>query len=423
MKKLSKTNLTLFFALILGLSINTTRAMEEPPRKKPCLKLDEVTLVSHDGTECTIPHEIALLSGTLKNMLKDIPTSDNDIVIQLPSIDSSTQKTIISILKRVQKVGPQEIDNDYTPYKVQPIVDDILKKTDFNSTLKIFLAANYLDIPHLINATAHALVYENYYDAQATVTQNQHNVPKNLYFWFKKHIALKNAGATKEWSVADAIEENPATKMVHNRAYDTDENTLDLKNKKITDLYGVQLLSKIIDKEKITSIDALDLDNNLLITIQPNLFLKYNNLLSLQLASNKIEEIRPCTFQGLDQLKYLDLSSNKIKKIQDDALHGLGQLEELYLTNNEIEVIEPNAFHKSNLIEHIDLSHNKIEVIEPETFEKCDWIMSLGLSHNKIKTIQPKTLLGIANVDLSNNPLSYEKKDKIEKAFEVKIKF
>ena len=124
------------------------------------------------------------------------------------------------------------------------------------------------------------------------------------------------------------------------------------------------------------------------------------NLRSIDLSDNNIEILPPNLFSHNPNLQRIDLSDNQITLLPEELLSHLSDLRILKLSDNNIESIPPNFFSHTPNLQAIDLSDNQIPFI-PEGF--CSRLLDLRILHladNNLETL-PKNFC-------SNSSLLYE---------------
>mmetsp|Transcript_29350 Transcript_29350/g.68052 ORF Transcript_29350/g.68052 Transcript_29350/m.68052 type:complete len:164 (+) Transcript_29350:31-522(+) len=107
-----------------------------------------VTLVSEDKQQFVVPRTVAMRSTVVKQMLEDIPDSDEPVPLVDRSCKGSILQKVIEYLTKhtefEQNSSTDEEKNSFDKEFVQ-VEDDVL----FN----LILAANYLDIKDLLDLT------------------------------------------------------------------------------------------------------------------------------------------------------------------------------------------------------------------------------------------------------------------------------
>lgn len=185
---------------------------------------------------------------------------------------------------------------------------------------------------------------------------------------------------------------------------------LNLENKGISDLQGMQYLTnikklylrgnniKFIEPLKnLTDLEVLALNNNKIEDVKPLSYLK--NLVELDLQGNKVSDVAPLT--GLAKLKQLSLMDNKVSDIS--KLGNLVNLEVLVLQNNEISDI--SALQSLVNLSLLYLSQNKI--VDISILGELYNLEILVLKDNQISDVKgisdQKALPKLRELYLSNN--------------------
>lgn len=102
----------------------------------------QITLSSNDGTLFTVNKTILQPSNTIKQMLEDIPESNENI----PLIDNSCTAIVVhKIIEYLQKHHDLGTDEEKEEYNKKFI------KMDDELLFNVILAANYLDIKDLLD--------------------------------------------------------------------------------------------------------------------------------------------------------------------------------------------------------------------------------------------------------------------------------
>jgi Leucine-rich repeat (LRR) protein len=307
-----------------------------------------LTLQSNDGTDFIVSVHTAQLSETIRNLIEGAGTNTP---IPLPTIDSKTLATIVGLLpdlewlmaqngrlpqvpengvKYIALAPDQQDELLYIPRAFQPIVNDALQNVSTNDVIDLFLAANYLDLPFILNGAAAVLADRN-------VEQTQEDrIPKDLRPYIERHIIHRQCGLTQEYSIADYIKEHGQPKLEPNHAQ------LNLEKKKLTSLFGLTL----IKQKTIKNTSTISLGQNCFFnfSLDPEgvemPFKDFTNLWRLQLDDNQLVQLNSQLFTGLELLKQLGLDQNQLTQINPQWFAELENLEELALGANKITRID-----------------------------------------------------------------------------------
>lgn len=171
-------------------------------------------------------------------------------------------------------------------------------------------------------------------------------VPASIYGMEK---SLKS-----ELSVQDLIDRNQLPEIR--------EGLLDLSEKKLTSLYGLQ---NIPNKDQIE-------------------FLFF--------PCNQIMDLKDDTFDSFVHLKELDLSNNPMPKLNFKALEKLTNLERLYLEGLNLVEIPANAFSTLTNLQDLILSHNRLKRLPNRILDPLSKLIVLDISDNDIDFLDPHLL-------------------------------
>jgi hypothetical protein len=123
---------------------------------------ETINLISSDAKEFKISKKTAELSATIKNIIKDIGTSQS---IPFANISSEDLELIIAHLHLIENLQ-QNASGQYNLRQARINVRPQIKKLTPQKIIDLLLTANYLDIQPLINVYAMALIMvmpEQYY--------------------------------------------------------------------------------------------------------------------------------------------------------------------------------------------------------------------------------------------------------------------
>ncbi|XP_015269477.1 PREDICTED: relaxin receptor 1-like [Gekko japonicus] len=149
---------------------------------------------------------------------------------------------------------------------------------------------------------------------------------------------------------------------------------LDLRNNALSALPKMPICAEM------PKLNWLDLEGNLLRTVQRSDFQGCSQLTVLVLRRNRIEWIQEGTFNELNRLVELDLSSNRLKELLPSTLRGLQELQQLNISNNPLHVIFPDEFDNVPQLRSLSMEGLEIPNIHGRMFEKLR-----NLSHIYLK--------------------------------------
>ncbi|XP_062700932.1 chaoptin-like isoform X2 [Aedes albopictus] len=164
---------------------------------------------------------------------------------------------------------------------------------------------------------------------------------------------------------------------------------------------------------QLTVLEALDLSNNKLKTLNENSFHFMGDLVSLELHDNQIESLPRGTFQGdiHNKLKLISLRYNNLKQLSTHSFADLGDLNAIYLDDNRIESIEKRTFMNLNNLKVLNLRGNKLNKVADESFQNLPELEKLDMAYNALPSFdfdyfdQVGSLASL-EVDVSHNRIS-----------------
>ncbi len=112
------------------------------------------------------------------------------------------------------------------------------------------------------------------------------------------------------------------------------------------------------------------------------------SLKSLQLEENLITTLNQTDFQSLKNLETLNLNGNRLSSLEPELLSPLIRLRTLVLRSNSIEVLYSESFRNLTSLEILDLSQNPLKVIVNGAFSSLLNLNILHLSRLTEKEIQ-----------------------------------
>ncbi|XP_076246618.1 toll-like receptor Tollo [Calliopsis andreniformis] len=164
----------------------------------------------------------------------------------------------------------------------------------------------------------------------------------------------------------------------------------------------------------LTHLQHLDLADNNLWTLPPELLCPVQGLSTLNLTRNKLQDIVSLGFSEwvescTPNLEILDLSSNDLSALTDSALGNLRSLKVLKLQDNVINAVGDHALADLNMLRSLNMSSNKLVALPPELFAKTTELRELTLSNNSLTVLAPGLLDNLDELevlDLSSNKLT-----------------
>ncbi|KAI8514014.1 hypothetical protein Bbelb_083380 [Branchiostoma belcheri] len=159
-------------------------------------------------------------------------------------------------------------------------------------------------------------------------------------------------------------------------------------------------------------ITSLSLQNNAFTTLNQSDFSRYSNLTTLRLQHNQISTINSGAIEAgtfnLPGLRTLNLYNNQLTRLRPDMFVGMDNLGSLDLRNNSVHSIEAGTFNLPGLNRTLNLNNNQLTSLRPDMFVGLDNLEGLYLSHNNIHSIEAGTfnLTGLRTLNLYNNQLT-----------------
>lgn len=192
----------------------------------------------------------------------------------------------------------------------------------------------------------------------------------------------------------------------------------------------------------MNALAVLNLQNNLIDTIDPGVFSYARNLNELDLSQNSIKSINISAFLGLDNLRILKLDNNELTQVPDafsqrtvipstsplvgsnnnggfSGGNGFGSsnsfgstgestnrngvithLAELYLANNLIEKIPNDGFSAAKSLVVLDLRGCRISTVEIHAFRGLTMLRKLILTDNNLNTIPSSSFNPLIQLDV-----------------------
>ncbi|KYM86110.1 Leucine-rich repeat-containing protein 70 [Atta colombica] len=162
----------------------------------------------------------------------------------------------------------------------------------------------------------------------------------------------------------------------------------------------------------LSNLTYLDLCDNLLSQLSPQVFLTLPALRSLRMRGNRLSVSALSALRGLKRLEELDLSNNlllgpmgpnllpqmpklhfltisenSLVNVQQGALMGLRNLTYLSLSHNQIDVLEDHSFKYLSTLTRLDLANNRIVAVSSASLAHLEKLMYLDLTHNFLRAL------------------------------------
>lgn len=142
----------------------------------------------------------------------------------------------------------------------------------------------------------------------------------------------------------------------------------------------------------LSNLKVLDLRENHLTDIDPEMFAYTPNLSKLDLSGNNLT-LKKSSFSHLSSLMLLDLSHNKLTSLENDIFTSLGKLEILNLYDNLIKDVSREIFNGLGFLRKLCLGRNRIESLEPNVFSNLKNLEEVVLNGANITESVKKEIL------------------------------
>ncbi|ALC41412.1 Lrt, partial [Drosophila busckii] len=146
-------------------------------------------------------------------------------------------------------------------------------------------------------------------------------------------------------------------------------------------------------------------------------------LRQLDLTANNLNgPLSAQTLPGLRQLETLDLNRNMIKSIQNKALANFSRLVSLSLRHNQIDVLQDHAFYGLGALDSLDLSYNGIVAISSASLQHLTRLTVLDLTHNFLRALTSDLIIplpSLRELRLAGNDISIVARNAMDRAHEL----
>lgn len=144
-------------------------------------------------------------------------------------------------------------------------------------------------------------------------------------------------------------------------------------------------------------VDAINISNKNISSINANTFQNLSNLKSLRLDNNELSQINTLPFNDLTNLKLLNLSSNEMLSIEDKSLifANLINLQYLYLNMNYMSEFTFEEVKNLINLKELWLEWNEMWSFDKNTLLSLTNLEKVCFYHNPISQKQPSLLKDI----------------------------
>ncbi|XP_017782876.1 PREDICTED: leucine-rich repeats and immunoglobulin-like domains protein 1 [Nicrophorus vespilloides] len=157
----------------------------------------------------------------------------------------------------------------------------------------------------------------------------------------------------------------------------------------------------VLQRKSIPMALYLYLNNNLIKSLNADMFINISYVQSLYLNNNCLKKITVSSLMGLKAI-ILELSHNQLEDLED---RSIPEVEKLFMNNNKLTSINSKMFVNISHLSILELSYNKITEITNCKINNSN-LSILKLSHNKISHIVQASFEGmqmLKNLSLTNN--------------------
>ena len=160
-----------------------------------------------------------------------------------------------------------------------------------------------------------------------------------------------------------------------------------------------------------TTLKTLDLDDNVIASIESGFFAEFGNLQVLQLDRQPLHGVLDdSTFVGLEaSLRRLTLQETGLTASDLSSVQNLANLTSLNVAKNQIMQIPPLTFSKLTQLATLDLSENSITALSQKSMHgPQSSLTTINLNSNGLETIPECAFFGFTtlnHINLNSNPL------------------
>ncbi|KAH8280249.1 hypothetical protein KR018_000915, partial [Drosophila ironensis] len=147
------------------------------------------------------------------------------------------------------------------------------------------------------------------------------------------------------------------------------------------------------------------------------------SLRQLDLTANNLNApLSEQTLPGMRNLENLNLNRNLIKSIQNKALANFSRLVSLSLRHNQIDVLQDHAFFGLGALDSLDLSYNGIVAISSASLQHLTRLTVLDLTHNFLRALTSDLIAplpSLRELRLAGNDISIVARNALDGAREL----
>ena len=156
----------------------------------------------------------------------------------------------------------------------------------------------------------------------------------------------------------------------------------------------------------LTGLTSLNLHDNGLSSLPPNVFADLTSLTFLNLGDNEINSLQTGDFGGLVNLETLEMYRNNLSSLPPGIFDNLTRMDRLSLSQNNVSSLPPNVFDDLTSLTTLDIYANSLSSLPPGIFANLTSIKVFQLGQNNLSSLPPNVFANLARitkVDLSVN--------------------
>ncbi|GJQ85651.1 hypothetical protein Trydic_g20200 [Trypoxylus dichotomus] len=168
----------------------------------------------------------------------------------------------------------------------------------------------------------------------------------------------------------------------------------------------------------LEKLKTLDVHDNRLGEISPDLLNSLKSLTELRVSKNFVQELKTAAFDNMEHLKVLYLNNNEFTDVQTNTFRALPALKHIRLNENKIKVLPDFAFNNLPNLQVLELQDNLIQMISDNAFYLMPHLLMLNLSGNLIPDMNQaglQNLQSLEMLDVSFNRLTEVESGALEK--------
>ncbi len=310
---------------------------------------EELCSPEEEGKKKTIYLQQGHSQESFKKFIHFLKTDDRKE--KLAFLQESTDDQITSLLYTMNALGVMEEEMHIIIafilkfFTNESFEEMIANHTLQNNTTPLFAVLKKLQLAALINPYAHYRTLEHpmHLSEFAVVLLKENNL------W---HVAI---------SITD-LTENETTRPLLEAEILNGKTVLRLIERHLTSLQGIESIGNL------DAIQSIDLDDNLLTSIDFTLLERASALEVVSLFNNRLTAITP--FPSLPELKVIHLTGNQLVTLDPTTFAQLPKLEGLYLHSNALTEIDPVTFACLPHLQELWLHENPLTEENKETIRK-----------------------------------------------------